>query len=67
MPALKTKSQPLKAGIRTTKQFKDAEKALDWIRQIYNANTKYLQECFDVFSAVEQQYSPVSAFWFYSP
>ncbi len=65
MPALKTKSQPLKAGIRTTKQFKDAEKALDWIRQIYNANTKYLQECFDVFSAVEQQYSPVSAFYPY--
>lgn len=61
MPSLKTKTQPLRSGIRTTKHFKDAEKALDWIAQIFNANTTYLQECFDAFSHEEREVSPVSA------
>lgn len=61
MPSIKTKSQPLRSGLRTTKQFKDADKALGWVRQIFDANTKYLQECFDVFSHEERTVSPVSA------
>jgi AMP nucleosidase len=50
MPTKKIKSQPLKAGIRTTKYFTDPAKAHSWISDIYECNTHYLQECFHLFS-----------------
>ena len=61
MATLKTKQQPMRAGLRSTKHFQDADKALDWIRSIFDANTTYLQECFSTFSSEEKSYSPVSA------
>lgn len=46
----KARTQPFKPGVRTAKQFKDADKALAWVKDIYTANTWYLQNCFDQFS-----------------
>ena len=60
------KSQPLKAGVRTTRYFKDADKAVQWLKDIYAHNTSYLQGCFDAFSKGEAVFkSPVRAFYPY--
>lgn len=41
---------PIRNGLMTTKSFKDAEKALSWIKEIYDANTEYLRGAFDAYS-----------------
>ncbi len=41
---------PIKDGLMTTKSFRDAEKALAWIREIYDTNTAYLRDAFDDYS-----------------
>ncbi len=34
----------------TTRSFRDAEKALEWVKEIYDGNIEYLRYAFDVFS-----------------
>ena len=41
---------PMEYGMGTTKHFTDPEKALAWVREIYETNTKYLTQCFEEFS-----------------
>jgi len=41
---------PIKDGLMTTKSFHDAEKALHWVREIYNSNIEYLRYAFQEFS-----------------
>lgn len=41
---------PIKDGMMTTKSFRDAEKALQWVAEIYNCNVEYLRHAFQEFS-----------------
>jgi len=52
--ASKRRNSPMKSGVRTTKSFKKPEKALEWIKKIYQANTTYLCDCFESFSNGEK-------------
>ena len=63
--SVKIKTSPLKNGLRTTKHFKDAEKALEWIKEIYKTNTQYLQECFDAFSSGKAFTQPFRTYYPY--
>ena len=40
----------IKPGIRSTKLFADADKALEWVQEIYYNNTEYLSDRFKEFS-----------------
>ena len=54
---------PIKSGLMTTKGFRDAEKALAWIKEIYDANTGYLRHMFHEFSHGRHDGQPVRAFY----
>jgi AMP nucleosidase len=41
---------PIKDGLMTTKSFTDAEKALHWVKEIYDSNVEYLRYAFQEFS-----------------
>lgn len=41
---------PIRDGLMTTKSFRDAEKALTWVTDIYQANVNYLRHSFQEFS-----------------
>jgi len=41
---------PIKDGLMTTKGFRDAEKALHWVEEIYTRNVEYLRHAFQEFS-----------------
>jgi AMP nucleosidase len=50
----------------TTRSFRDAEKALDWVREIYDINTHYLRHAFDLFSKGQwEQHQKVRAHYPY--
>lgn len=44
---------PIQDGLLTTKSFRDAEKALHWVREIYETNVEYLRHEFQQFSRGE--------------
>jgi AMP nucleosidase len=44
---------PIKDGLLTTKSFRDPQKALGWVREIYKINTTYLRHAFESFSKGE--------------
>ncbi len=52
---------PMEYGMGTTKHFTDPEKALAWVREIYETNTKYLTQCFEEFSQGKVFDAPVLA------
>ena len=52
---------PIRDGLMTTKSFTDSEKALTWIKEIYDANVEYLRGAFDAFSKGKWQEGRVSA------
>lgn len=54
---------PIKSGLMTTKGFQDAEKALNWVKEIYDANTGYLRYAFEQFSKGKHDGQPVKAYY----
>tara|TARA_B100001989_G_C24543007_1_gene468804 strand:- start:1501 stop:3012 length:1512 start_codon:yes stop_codon:yes gene_type:complete len=54
-----------KAIILKPKRFKDPESAFDYIKEIYNANTEYLRDCFDVYCADMDKAKKVRAYYPY--
>jgi AMP nucleosidase len=56
---------PIKDGLMTTKSFHDAEKALQWVAEIYNANTGYLRYAFSEFSKGTWENERVHAYYPY--
>lgn len=47
----------------TTRGFNDAEKALGWVKEIYDANVAYLRFAFEQFSKGKHDGQPVRAFY----
>lgn len=56
---------PIKKGMTSTKSFSDARRALNWVTEIYNANTEYLRHCFDQFQKQGSLPAPVHAYYPY--
>lgn len=54
---------PIKSGLMTTRGFRDADKALNWVTEIYEANTGYLRHTFEQFSRGKHDGQPVRAFY----
>lgn len=54
---------PIKSGLMTTRGFRDADKALNWVTEIYDANTGYLRHTFEQFSQGKHDSQPVRAFY----
>lgn len=54
---------PIKSGLMTTRGFRDAEKALAWLKDIYDANTGYLRHTFSEFSHGRHDGQPVRAYY----
>ncbi len=57
----KRKPGRYRAGLRSTKQFTDPDKAVEWVRELYDANTHYLTECFEAFAKGQLDDSKISA------
>ncbi len=56
---------PIKDGLMTTKSFKDAEKALHWVGEIYTSNIDYLRHAFLEFQKGKWHEARVHAYYPY--
>lgn len=56
---------PIKDGLMTTKSFHDAEKALNWVGEIYASNVEYLRYAFHEFSKERWNTGRVHAYYPY--
>lgn len=59
----KKSPSPINSGLMTTKGFKDAEKALAWVHEIYQTNIEYLRYAFSSFSKGTWDESRARAFY----
>lgn len=52
-------------GFMTTKKFRDAADALEWVKHIYDSNTAYLRHVFDLFSKKNKITERIHAYYPY--
>ena len=58
-------TSPMASGRRSIKTFTDPERAVEWLKELYQSNISYLGQCFERFSKGEMPEGPVHAYYPY--